>query len=49
LSDGFDGNPNFVPNDILHDVVARSVSHGNCSSCRMNFIRDGIADSLIEQ
>jgi hypothetical protein len=45
----FDRNPNFVPDDILPDVVARSGSHGNCSLCRMDFVRDRIVDSLIEQ
>ena len=45
----FDCNPNFVPNDILLDVVARSRSHENCSPCRMYFICDGIADNLMEQ
>lgn len=36
----FDCNPNFVPNDILPDVGARLRSHENCSSCRMDFVRD---------
>jgi hypothetical protein len=44
----FDCNLNFVPDDILPDVVARSGSHGNYSHCRMDFVRDGIIDSLIE-
>jgi len=41
----FDRNPNFVFDDILSDVVARSGSHGNC----IDFVRDGIANSLMEQ
>jgi hypothetical protein len=45
----FDRNPNFGLDDILPDVVARSGSHVNCSHCRMDFIRDGIADSLMKQ
>ena len=45
----FDRNLNFVPDDILLDVVARSGSHENCSPCRMDFVRDEIADSLMEQ
>jgi hypothetical protein len=45
----FDRNPNFIPHDILSNIVARSRSHENCSLCRMNFIRDGIANSLIKQ
>jgi len=45
----FDHNFNFVLDDILHDVVARSGSHENLSLCRMNFIHNEIADSLMEQ
>jgi hypothetical protein len=45
----FDRNPNFVPDYILSDVVARLRNQENCSPCRMYFIRDGIVDSLIEQ
>jgi hypothetical protein len=43
----FDRNPNFIPDDILPDVVARSGSHNNCSLYRMNFICDGITDNLM--
>jgi hypothetical protein len=25
----FDHNSNFIPDDILHDIVARSGNHGN--------------------
>jgi len=45
----FDRNPNFVPDDILPDVVARSGNHGNCSPYWINFIRDEIAHSLMQQ
>jgi len=45
----FDHNLNFVPGDILHDVVPCSGSHENCSPCRMDFVYDGITDSLMEQ
>jgi len=45
----FDRNFNFVPDNVLSDVVARSKSHENYSPCQMNFFRDGITDSLIEQ
>jgi hypothetical protein len=45
----FDRNPNFVSDDILPDVVARSGSHENCSLCQMDLVRDGIANSLMEQ
>jgi len=45
----FDRNPNFVSDDILSDVVARSGSHRNCSSYQIDFVRDEIANSLMEQ
>jgi hypothetical protein len=45
----FDHNPNFFPDDILPDVVARLRNQGNCSPCRMDFVRDEIVDSLVEQ
>jgi hypothetical protein len=45
----FDRNPNFIPDDILPDVVARLRNLGNCSPCRMDFVRDEIVDSLMEQ
>jgi hypothetical protein len=45
----FDRNPNFIPDDILPDIVARSRSHENCSPCQMDFVRDEIADSFMKQ
>jgi hypothetical protein len=45
----FDCNLNFVLDDILPDIVARSGSHENCSPCWMEFVLDGIADSLMKQ
>jgi hypothetical protein len=45
----FDRNFNFVSDDFLPDFVARSKNHGNCSSYPMNFVRDGIIDSLMKQ
>jgi hypothetical protein len=45
----FDRNLNFVPDDILLDIVTRSGSHENYSPCRMDFVHDEIADSLMEQ
>ena len=45
----FDRNPNFVPDDILPDVVTRLRNQGNCSPYRMDFVRDEIIDSLMEQ
>ena len=45
----FDCNPYYVLDKILPDVVARSEINGNCSQGRMNFVCDGIANSLMEQ
>jgi hypothetical protein len=45
----FDRNSNFVSNDILPDVIAYSGSHGNCIPCQIDFVHDGIVDSLMEQ
>jgi hypothetical protein len=45
----FDRNLNYVPDEIFSDVVAHSEINGNCSQGRMNFIRDRIANSLMEQ
>jgi uncharacterized membrane protein len=39
----------FVPDDILPDVVTRLRNQGNCIPCRMDFVRDEIVDSLMEQ
>jgi len=44
----FDRNPNFIPNYILPDVVARLRNQKNCSFCQMQFIRDGIVDNLMK-
>jgi hypothetical protein len=45
----FDCNSNFVSDDILYDFVAYSKNHENCSFYLMNFVRDGIIDSLMKQ
>ena len=45
----FDRNPSYVPEEILPDVVARSEINGNSRQSRMNFVHDGIVDSLMEQ
>ena len=44
----FNRSPNFVPNDILPDIVSGSESHENYSFCWMDFVRDGLANSLME-
>ena len=45
----FDCNLNFIPDDILPDVVAHLRNQENCSPCQMDFVRDEIIDSLMEQ
>jgi len=45
----FGRNPNFVADDILPDVVTRSESHIKCSPCRIDFVHDETANSLMEQ
>jgi len=45
----FDRNLNFVPDDILLDVVVRLRNQENCNPCRMDFVHDEIVDSLMEQ
>jgi len=45
----FDRNPNFIPNDILPNVIARLRNQENCNSCQMDFVRNEIIDSLMEQ
>jgi len=44
-----DRNFNFISDDILPDFIAHSKNYGNCSSYRMNFIRNEIVDKLMEQ
>jgi hypothetical protein len=45
----FDRNSNFVPNYILHDIIALLKNQENCSPYRIYFIHDGIVNSLMEQ
>jgi hypothetical protein len=35
-------NLNFIPDNILSNFITRSKNHGNCSSCRMTFVRNEI-------
>ena len=37
-----------IPIFFLMIFYTRSGSHGNCSHCQMDFIRDEIANSLME-
>jgi hypothetical protein len=45
----FDRNLNFILDDILPDVVARLRNHEKYSPCLIDFVRDEIAQSLMEQ
>jgi len=45
----FDRNLNFILDDILPDVVARLRNHEKYSPCWIDFVRDEIAHSLMEQ
>jgi hypothetical protein len=45
----FDRNSNFIIDDILPDVVARLRNHGKYSLYLIDFIRDEIIYSLMEQ
>jgi hypothetical protein len=45
----FDRNSNFVLDDILPDVIARSGNHGNCNPCWIDFIRDEITYNFMQQ
>ena len=37
---------NFIHDNILSNFIARSKNYRNCSSCRMNFVRNVILDDL---
>jgi hypothetical protein len=45
----YDRNPNFISDDFLPDIIAHSDSQGSQRPSRMDFIRDGIANSLMRQ
>ena len=45
----FDSHPDFVPPDTLPDVVPQSQTSGHHRASHMDYIRDGIANSLMEQ
>jgi len=45
----FDCHPNFVLDDILTDVVPRSQTCGHQRASCMDYVRDGIATSLMGQ
>jgi hypothetical protein len=45
----FDSHPDFVPLDTFPDVVPQSQTTGHQKASRMDYIRDGIANSLMGQ
>nr|XP_034887553.1 uncharacterized protein LOC118028128 [Populus alba] len=45
----YDRNPNLIPDDSLPDTVQASAVQGSQRPSRMDFVRDGIANSLMEQ
>ena len=45
----YDCNPNYVPDDVLPDIVARDNSQGLQRPSRMNIVRDSIANSLMNK
>jgi len=45
----FDRHPDFVPADTLTNVVPQSQTRGHQRASRMDYVRDGIATSLMGQ
>jgi len=45
----YDRNPNFIPDDFLLGIVPHSNIRGSHRPSRMDFVRDGIANSLMGQ
>ena len=45
----FDRHPDFVPTNTLTDVVPQSQTRGHQRASHMDYVRDGIATSLMGQ
>jgi hypothetical protein len=45
----YDRNPNLIPDDFLPDIVPRSAVQVSQRPSHMDFVRDGITNSLMEQ
>ncbi|KAJ6855126.1 protein ALP1-like [Populus alba x Populus x berolinensis] len=45
----YDRNPNLIPDDFLPDIIQASAIQGSQRPSRMDFVRDEIANSLMEQ
>ena len=43
----YDRNPDYIPDELLPDVVACETSHSSRRNSRMDIVREGIADSLM--
>jgi hypothetical protein len=46
--DEYNCNPNLIPDDFLPDIIARSDSQGSQRPSHMEFLRDEIANNLME-
>ena len=42
-------NPNYIPDEVLLDIIAQNNSQGLQRPSRMNIVRDNIANSLINK
>ena len=45
----YDCNPDYVPDDVLPDIVTQDNSQGLQRSSRMDIVRDSIANSLMNK
>jgi hypothetical protein len=45
----YDRNSNLISDDFLPDIIPRSAIQGSQRPSRMDFVRNGIANSLLEQ
>lgn len=45
----YDHNPNLIPDDFLPDIVRALAVQGSQRPSRMDFVRDEIANNLMEQ
>jgi hypothetical protein len=45
----YDRNSNFISDDFLSDIIPRSAIQGSQWPLHIDFVRDEIANSLIEQ
>ena len=43
----YDSNPDYIPDELLPDVVACETSQSSRRNSRMDIVREGIANSLM--